>query len=233
MRLDRIETEQTEPIDAAARAIVRAMDAGSRTFVFGSGHSNLLAADVFNRAGGMPIFNPIFVPGLLPTDLPPLRGTLLERTSGIARAVLDTSPLRRGDVLIVISNSGRNHVPVEMALEAKDRGATVIALTSLEMSSESAPRHASGKRLFEIADIVLDNCCPPGDGSVDVPGIPARVGPVSTVLGSVVLHMVVCRITELLIETGKTPPVFISGNVDGGEEYGKNIMDEYKHLMTY
>jgi uncharacterized phosphosugar-binding protein len=230
--LKRVPETQSEAIRDAARLIVRAMNAGRRTFVFGSGHSNLLTQEVCFRAGGLPIFNPIFVAGLLPTDYPYLRGGLMERVSGIAAAALDTIPVAADDVIVIVSNSGRNHVPIEMAIEARLRRMQIIALTSIDFSSQVSSRHPSGKKLFELSDVVLDNGCPPGDAVVDVPGIPARLGPLSTIVGAAILHALSCEITDLLIEQGVPPPVLMSGNVHGADEYAREILHRYRDLLA-
>jgi len=230
---EKVRMTQVSAIEASARLIVDALEARRRTFVFGSGHSNVLTQEVVLRAGELAIFNPLFVAGLMPTDYPYIRSAFMERISGVAAAVLETTPVEGGDIIVIISTSGRNHVPIEMALEAKKRGLRVIALTSVEFSSQFEPRHPSGKKLFEIADVVIDSCCPPGDGSVEVPGIPAKIGPVSTILGAVILHAISCRICDLLLERGLTPPIFRSGNVDGASEYDKQIRKYYEEHLVH
>lgn len=226
-RLERAHTTQGEAVDAAAARILEAVDGGREVLVFGSGHSGLLTQEICVRAGELPFYKPVHVAGLLPTDYPYVRGGLLERVSGIAKAALDSIQVVAGDVMIIASNSGRNAVPIEMAQECRVRGLTVIALTSVEFSSQVSSRQAGGRRLFEVADIVLDNCCPPGDAAVAVPGSPAPMGPLSTIIGSALLHAVSCRVAELMLASGRTPPVVLSANVDGGDEYGLATLDKY------
>lgn len=232
-QIESIEKTQAQAIEDAAKLILRTTDLRRRTFIFGSGHSGLIAQEASFRTGGLPIFNPIFVPGLLTTDYPYLRSGLMERISGIAAAALEFLPVEKDDTIIIISNSGRNHVPIEMAMECRERGMNVIAITNLTFSMEVQSRHPSGKRLFELADCVIDNCCPNGDSAVNVPGTPAKLGPMSTLSGVVIMHALSCRISDLLIEQGATPPVFISGNVDGSDAYNHNIFDTYRDLITY
>ncbi len=231
--IEQIRDTQSEPIANAARLIADVAMGGHRTFVVGSGHSNTLTQELCLRAGGLPIFNPIYIQGLLPTDFPYLRGGLMERVPGIAGAVLESSAARNGDAMIVISNSGRNSVPIELALEAKARGLQVVALTSVGFSGQVTARHPCGKRLYEIADIVIDNCTPYGDAAVEVDGSPARIGPLSTVAGSLIVHMLACGVCDELTARGKPAPVFSSGNVDGADEHDLAILREYSHLITY
>jgi uncharacterized phosphosugar-binding protein len=229
--VQKVRNTQTPAIEAAARLVLDTLKLGRRTFVFGSGHSNLLTLEIVFRAGELPIFTPIFVAGLLPTDYPYHRGGLMERISGIAAAALDSIPVEKGDTIIVISNSGRNHVPIEMALEARQRGLKVIALTSVEFSSQVASRHPSGKRLFELADIVIDNCSPPGDAVLPVPGTRARIGPLSTILGGTILHALSCKICDLILDLGLTPPVLVSANADGLEDHNQKVAESLNELM--
>lgn len=229
--VQKVRNTQDPAIEAAAGLVLDTLRRGHRTFVFGSGHSNLLTEEIVDRAGQLPIFSPIFVACLLPTDYPYRRTALMERISGIAAAALDSIPVEKGDTIILISTSGRNHVPVEMALEARQRGLSVIALTSMEFSTHVASRHSSGKRLYELADIVIDSCSPKGDAVVAVPGTSARIGPLSTILGGTILHALSCEVCELMLDLGMTPPVLVSGNVDGGEEYDEKIPESFKGFV--
>lgn len=131
-RLDMLQQQSRSAIDEGADLVAATILRGNRIFLFGSGHSNLVVQDLCARASTLPFFNPIFVPGLLPTDYPYLRPELIERLSGIAAAVLETSPVESGDCLIVVSNSGRNHVPIEMAIEGRARGLALIGVTGME-----------------------------------------------------------------------------------------------------
>ena len=125
----------------------------------------------------------------------------------------------------MISNSGRNPAPVEMALEAKKRGATVIALTSLPHSTSVSSNDPSGKRLFEVADLVLDNGCPPGDALVKLEGLLPPVGPSTMVIGALILNAIVVQVAKTLLDRGVTPMVALSGNLEGAEEYNQKLLD--------
>lgn len=226
-QLDAIAASQAEPLEAAAKAVFTAMRADGLLHVFGSGHSHALAEEAFHRAGGLVPVNVIQESFLTPLTRPDLSGRL-ERVSGLAALILDGHDLRAGEVLLVISNSGINAVPVEMALEGKRRGLTVLALTSLRHSRSVPPRHPSGQRLFEAADIVLDTCGEPGDAAVAYPGLPGRVAPTSLLAGSFIINSLVCRVVELFLENGLTPPIYVSANVPEGDEHNGPLEAKYR-----
>jgi len=194
-------------------------------YVFGAGHSHLLAYEVFARAGGLAQMQPILDHGLDFGSGARRQGGF-ERLPGYARIVIQDYDIRPGDVMIVISNSGRNPAPVEMALEGKKRGATVIALTSLPHSMSVSSSDPSGKRLFEVADLVLDTGCVAGDALVKLEGLPPRVGPGSTVIGALILNAIVVQVAKNLLDRGETPAVAFSGNLEGGQEYNEKVLDK-------
>jgi uncharacterized phosphosugar-binding protein len=135
--------------------------------------------------------------------------------------VLEGEDLRPGEVVVVVSNSGVNQVPVEIALGCRDRGLRVVALTNVEQAKATAARHASGAKLHELADVVVDNRCPVGDAAVTLAG-GDRVGPMTTVIGAAVVAALAGRVAELLRERGATPPVVVSQNLDGRDATGRN-----------
>lgn len=218
---------QAEPLERAARAVFASLRNGGVFHVFGGGHSHALAEEAYHRAGGLVPVNAIQEVFLTPLT-PPRTSGELERVPGLARIILDGHDLRPGEALMVISNSGINAVPVEMALEGKARGLTVIALTSLRHSRAAASRHPSGRRLFEVADLVLDNCGEPGDGAVRYEGLEGRVGPTSLLAGAFLVNSLVCRVVELFLESGLTPPVYRSANLPGGDEHNRRLEAKYR-----
>src|SRR6185437_7579809 len=133
------------------------------------------------------------------------------------------------DVAILISNSGRNNVPVEMALELKTRGVKIIAITSVEQSRSSVPLHASGKRLFELADVTIDNCVPPGDALLTVPGLASRIAPSSTVAGAAIINSIVIEAVVETLRRGYEVPVLPSANLDGvTEQRLQELLSRYR-----
>ena len=175
--LDRIKGEQRPAIIQAAKLLASAIRGGGIIHAFGSGHSHMLAEEVFYRAGGLAPVNPILDAPLVFFE-GALASTAMERKLGYAAEILKREDVREGDAAIIISNSGRNAVPVEMASEMKARKVPVIAVTNLAQSRETPSRHPGGKRLFELADVVIDNCIPmatphavAGDGFFHGPGV--------------------------------------------------------------
>ena len=138
-----------------------------------------------------------------------------------------------GDLLIVHSVSGRNGVPVEMALEARRRGVWTAAVTNLNASRASASRHPSGQRLFEVCDLVIDDCGCVGDAAIDIEGFRGRTAATSTVTGAAIVNAFCAEVVGLYVANGLEPPVFMSANVDGGDEYNDRMMERYKDKITY
>lgn len=215
-------------MDSVRRAALRistALEAGGMVHAFGTGHSSLLAQELFYRAGGLVAINPILDPRL-GFERGAIESTEFERDLHAASDLTAAAGFRSGDAGIVISNSGRNALPVEMALRMKAAGMAVIALTNLEQSKASSSRHPSGKRLFEIADAVLDNHCPPGDAAIEIAGIPHPLGPVSTIAGAAILHAVILQAASGLAEKNIPPATFVSANA------GSVTIDDLRRLMA-
>ncbi|GAA1900430.1 SIS domain-containing protein [Streptantibioticus ferralitis] len=232
--LRRVRDEDAESIAEAGRLIAEAVEGDARIFVFGAGHSSLPAQDVVYRAGGLALINLLAVPGVIGVDvMPATLGSALERVGGLAAAVLDTSPAEPGDVLIVISLSGRNALPVEMALNARALGLKVIGVTSLAYPEQTKSRHSSGTYLKDHCDVVIDNKIAVGDAELTYEGVAAPFGPASTVVTSAVLQAVVATAVGALAERGVTPPLLRSGNVDGGHEWNARILAEYGDRIFY
>jgi uncharacterized phosphosugar-binding protein len=233
MVLERIKREQAAKIKQAGQIVAEALTAGGVIHTFGTGHSHLIADEAFFRAGGLAAINPILDERLIFLK-GALESTLAERESGLARELIELEQVRPEDAAILISNSGRNAVPVEMALEMKARDVKVIAITNLEQSRASMARHASGKRLYELADVAIDNCVPSGDALLALPGLDGRVGPASTVAGSAIINSIMVEAVHELLQRGEPVPLLPSANVEGvSEETLRNILSPYKGRIRY
>ena len=224
---------QQEKIAAAAEQIAEAIKRKNNVFIFGCSHAGILSEEVFYRTGGLAVINPIFFPGFMLNTKPVTMTSRLERIPGIGRMLLLENHLRKGDVLLIHSVSGRNTVPVEMAIEASKTGVYVIALTNMEYSSGAASRHPSGKKLYEVSDLVLDNCGVPGDAAIRLEGLEEAVGPTSTAVGAALMNGLSIEVVEKLINDKIVPPVFLSANLDGGDEHNRKIFKEYKDNIFY
>jgi uncharacterized phosphosugar-binding protein len=225
--MDQAEETQLASIKRVAELVTESIINDRPVYVFGAGHSALLSMEVFARAGGLLQMQPILDSGLDFLSGARRQGGF-ERLPGYARIVIQDYDIEPDDVMIVISNSGRNPAPVEMALEAKDRGATIVALTSMPHSTSVSPNNPAGKMLYDVADVILDTGCPAGDATVKIEGLPPRVAPSSTVMGALILNAVVAQVCQNLLERGLTPPVGFSGNLEGGQEYNERVLGEMR-----
>ena len=219
--------DEAMTIDRAAEMMVTSLAGGGTLHVFGAGHAHLFAEELAFRAGGLAPVNPIVDYGYTLMGGSASLSTRLERLEGYATAKLQSYDLRPGEVLLVVSQSGINPGPVEAALYAKERHLNVIAVTSVGHSRGMLSRHSSGKRLYEIADVVIDNHVPMGDALVELrPGFP-RVSAASTVVGAAILQALVAEVTSRLMQRGIEPPVWISSNVPDGDAHNKRLAEKY------
>jgi uncharacterized phosphosugar-binding protein len=213
--LSQIATQQAKAIQEAGSLVAQAIAGGGVVHTFGSGHSHMIAEEAFFRAGGLAPVNPI-----LDESLIFLRGavesTRAERKSGLAQNLLALEDVRPVDAGIVISNSGRNAAPIEMALGMKALGIKVIAITNPRQAATSPSRHASGKYLYEVVDLVIDNCIPVGDAVLELPGLSQKMGPASTVAGAAIINAVMIEAAACLQSLGIKAPVISSANVGTG-----------------
>ncbi|PZG99318.1 SIS domain-containing protein [Streptomyces sp. NTH33] len=232
--LQRVRDEEAEAIAAAGTLLADTVTAGGRLFAFGAGHSSLAAQDVVYRAGGLALMNLLAVPGAVGVDVVPATlGSALERVDGLATAVLDSSPARSGDALVIISLSGRNALPVEMAMRARALGVRVIGVTSVAYATGTTSRHASGTYLKDHCDIVLDSKIAVGDAELALDTVAAPFAPASTVVTTALLQAVLATTATTLAERGTEPPLLRSGNVDGGHEWNRRIFDQYADRIFY
>lgn len=224
---------QAETILSVARLMADTIESKRNIFVFGCSHAGILAQEVFYRTGGLAVINPIFFSGFSLDTKPITMTSALERISGLGTTILKQNHVQKGDLLIIHSVSGRNHVPVEMATEAKKMGINTVCLTNLDYSRNVTSRHPSGKRLFEVCDIVIDNCGEVGDAAISLQGLPEKIGPTSTAVGVALINAIIIEAVENLIERGIVPPVFMSANLDGGDAHNERIFAEYKENIFY
>ncbi|MBC2904618.1 SIS domain-containing protein [Streptomyces cupreus] len=232
--LQRVRDEEAGNIEAAGTLLADTVAEGGRLFAFGAGHSSLAAQDVVYRAGGLALMNLLAVPGVVGVDvMPATLGSALERVDGLAAAVLDTSPLRAGDVLVIVSLSGRNALPVEMAMNARSLGVKVIGVTSVAYASETKSRHVSGTCLKDHCDVVLDSKIAVGDAELTLDTVPAPFAPASTVVTAALLQAVMATAVGALTDRGIEPPLLRSGNVDGGHEWNGRVFEEYGDRIFY
>jgi len=207
-----IKTTQADAIRRAGGIVAGAFAGGGILHVFGAGHSHMISEEAFFRAGGLAPVNPILDSRLIFLE-GALASTYAEREPGYAAGILDREDVRSGDASVVVSNSGRNAVPVEVAMAMRERGVPVIAITNLRQSAASPSRHPSGKRLFELADLAIDNCVPEGDAAVRLPGLDHAIGPCSTVAGAAIMNSIMIEAASCLLRMGAEVPLLVSANL--------------------
>lgn len=229
-KLNKLKESQKEKIEEAAGFIADSCIAGGRFYVFGSGHSHMVAEEIYIRAGGLAFVKAILEPSLMLHEMPN-KSTYLERLDGYASALLKLYKVEQKDTLMVVSNSGRNPVPVEMVLEGKKIGCKVIAVTSMEHSGGVSSRHHSGLNMYQAADVTIDNCADFGDAAYRVEGVETPTGPTSDIMGTAIAQALIVTAVGAMAQRGFEPPIFKSSNIDGADEYNNMLFDKYYGYM--
>jgi len=227
--LTKIKDTQADKIKTAARVVADTIKANGIIYVFGCGHSHLIGLDCFYRAGGL-----VNVSAMLDTDLMLHNGaaksSVIEKISGIAESILERYCITDKDMLIIISTSGKNAVPVEMAQAAAKRGIRNISVVSSAYFGDKK----DAPLLYECSDMYIDNCVPHGDAVMEIIDSEVKMGSVSTAASSFILQSLLLEGAELAAKEGARVPIYMSGNVEGGADFNKALIAEYlpriKHL---
>ncbi|HEY7303142.1 MAG TPA: sugar isomerase domain-containing protein [Bryobacteraceae bacterium] len=231
--LDTIHSTQKTQIENAGQLIASAIGAGKRVYLFGSGHSVIPVMDVFPRYGSFVGFFPLYDPRLMWSNVIGPGGARellwLEQKEGYIETFLQSYPFETGDVMIVFSHGGLNAAPIEAARYAKDRGASVITVSSLKNAHISKAKHSTGAKLSDLADIALDNSVEPEDAQVDV-GQPAKVAAGSTIAAVFIAMSLVAETGARLASLGAVPPTFVSPNVPGiAKDHNQKVFERFTH----
>ena len=228
--ITKIRDSQSENIKQAAALIAESFIAGHTFFVTGSGHSHTVAEEFYARAGGLAFVKPILVDELTLTTHP-TKSSSLEKLEGYAPILAELFGISAGDTVLIASNSGRNAYPVEIALYAKNVGAKVIGITNVKHSNAESSRHSSGKKLLDLADVVIDSCGEWGDAATKVEGVYAPMYPTSSISNSVICGAITVAVAEYLVEKGVEVPALISGNVDADNSKGRQYLKKYARMF--
>lgn len=239
--LEQVREHELPAVEQAASLCAQRIADGGLVFLFGSGHSRMMCEEMTPRQGCFPGF--VAMVELAVSTHASIVGTnglraplYLEKFEGYAEQLLSSFKFGPNDVMMVISTSGIRPLPVEMAMGAKDRGMSVIAMVSRQHCENSPANHSSGKKLIDVADIVLDNHCPPGDCAVELDGLEWRTGPISTITGTMLINMLRCRTAEVLLDRGIKPELLPShhfiGN-DSVEEQLERFYEAYRVSLAH
>lgn len=216
--------------DAAIDILVAAIERGGVIQAFGTGHSEAFAMEIAGRAGGLIPTNKIALRDVVlhgSLGIEALSGGSLERNPDIAEELYAISTVGADDAFVIASNSGVNGSIVGLALVAKAHGHPVIAVTSLDHTMRVEPKHSSGKRLRDVADVVIDNRAPFGDATLELTGgIP--VGAVSSITAAYIAQLLTIGTAQRIAAAGKTPPLYISANIPGGDEHNRALEAQYE-----
>lgn len=238
--IGRIETEEADAIGSAARLIadhITRHGADRLIYVYGpGGHSNLAAQEVFFRAGGLVNVSAILDEGTLLSG-GALRSMAIERTPGYGRIVIEDNRIGAGDLLILVNAYGINAALIDAALTARERGATVIGVSSREHADRTAPghpaRHPTKQNLHDLVDLHIDTKVPVGDAVLEIEGVPERVGAISTFANAFTLNCVVAAAIAELAERGTVPEIWRSGNAPGGDERNGLFLDRFRGRVRW
>jgi uncharacterized phosphosugar-binding protein len=230
-QMERVKETQWEKIELAGRWLGESLAKDGWLYAFGTGHSHLLAEEIFYRAGGLARATPMLDSALMLHEKA-IEATYKEREAGYGIEFLNSYPVQAGDVLMVASNSGRNAVPIDLALEGKRRGLRVIAITNLEQSRAWPSRHSSGKLLADAAELTIDNCGVNGDACLELEGLPGKVGPTTTSTGALIVNAIIVEGIEQAMKLGKAAEIYISSNTFG-DDHNEKLLQKYKNKIRH
>lgn len=217
---------QKQNLYEIAKVIVDSLEKQGKFFTFGTGHSHMVGEEFYARAGGLACTQ-LIAPMELTLGSHPLKSTQIERIGEYAQVIMMEYKMKEGDIVLISSNSGRNSLPIEMALELRKRQIKTIAFTNLKHSQSVTSRHPSGKRLFEVCDYVIDNCGEMGDACIEIDGVKGKMGASSNIIGMYMAQLLSMFIAKEIVLRKMKVPIFLSANVDGGDEWNERLMKDY------
>lgn len=229
-----VKEQEADNIAALTDLLYTTVQNKNSIYLFGAGHAGIITQEMYYRAGGFMLFNPI-MPRELSLDNEPINITSqIERLEGYGRVVAMKAEFNKDDVIIIHSVSGRNSAGIDMALVAREHGCKVVSITNVGYSQQVTSRHSSGLRLFEASDLVIDNHGDLGDAICTLEGSEQRVAASSTVVGASILHEVTARLAQRMVDEGvEHLPFFYSANIDGGDQKNAELFKVYKDQIHY
>jgi len=230
-QMEAVRRTQWEKITQASEWLGESFAAGGWLYAFGTGHSHALAEEIFYRAGNPARATPMLDSRLMLHE-EAIQATYNEREEGYGIKLLRSYPAKSGDVLIVASNSGRNAVPIDVALEGRRMGMRVVAITNFAHSRAWPSRHSGGKNLAEVAELAIDNCGVNGDACLELPGLPGQVGPTTTSTGALIVNALIVGGLEHALRLGPPPEIYISSN-SNGDNHNDLLLQKYKSHIKH
>lgn len=226
--LNDIKNSQSEKIRKAANMVAKVIENDGIIYIFGCGHSHFIGLDCFYRAGGLANVCAMLEEDLM-LHISASNSSKLEKTKDIAEGVFKKYNITKNDILFVISTSGKNAVPCEMALTAKKYGIPTVSVVSGAYFNDKSDT----KKLYECTDMFIDNCVPHGDAVMDITGSAVKMGSVSTVASSFIMQSVLLEAAEIVAAKGIQAPIYMSGNIEGGTEYNRQLIEKYKPRVKH
>ncbi len=230
--LETVENREETAMNQAAHKIANTIQSGGIIHLFGSGHSSILVNEVYYRAGGLVPVQPILHEPLM-LHKGAIQLAQLERENNYAKQFMKNQDIRKNDIVFVISTSGRNPVPVDVALISKNKGAYVIGITSVAYSQSQQARHMSDRYLYQVVDLVIDNHAPIGDAMLSHDQVAEKFSPSSTVIGSTILNAIFAKSITIMAKNNFTPPIFLSGNLENSQEHNQQLIDKYSDRLVF
>lgn len=225
--LELVEKKEKEIMTKASKKVSESIQNDGVVHLFGCGHSHILTEEVYYRAGGLVPIHPILHEPLMLHE-GAVRSSTLERENNYAHKFMEKQDIRKGDVIFVISTSGRNPVPVDVAQISREKGAYVIGITSIEYSSSQPSRHKSGEHLFDSVDLVINNHAPKGDALLSYEKVSEKFAPSSTVIGAAILNAILAESIKHMADSNYSPPILLSGNIEGSDDHNNQLIEKYK-----
>lgn len=232
--LKKVESKEKDNIEKAIKMFEETIANEKSIYIFGASHAGLVSQEVYYRSGGFVLFNPILPRELSLDNVPVSLTSKMERLEGYGSLLSSKANFSSGDLLILHSVSGRNPVAIDLAIEAKKKDVNIIVITSLEYTKSVNSRHSSGKRLYEMGDLVIDNHCPKGDAVCTLEGTDQKIASTSNVIAIAVLNAIVVEVAQKMLDSGvEHLPFFYSANVDGGADKNKQVFELYRNQIHY
>jgi uncharacterized phosphosugar-binding protein len=230
-QMEQVRETQWEKIQTAATWLGTSLAGDGWLYAFGTGHSHALAEEIFYRAGNLARATPMLDSRLMLHEKA-IEATYNEREEGYGVRFLNSYPVKAGDVLIVASNSGRNAVPIDVALEGRRLGVRVVAITNMAHSRAWPSRHSGGKNLGEVAELTIDNCGVNGDACLELDGLPGKIGPTTTSTGALIVNAIIVGGIEHALKLGRPPEIYISSN-SNGDDHNEILLQKYKSRIRH